>query len=229
MPDSEADRWWLDLGDVRESARVWVNGRPAGAVVAHPFRVDVTGLLKPGGNEIAIEVTNLSANRIRDLDRRGVDWKKFHDINFVDHMYKPFDASDWDTKPSGLLGPVTLVPHRTVDTVDTDRAVALQGQQDPIALVTSVSMRWRAAIQKQIAFCSAVLFRSACVIHLDTITRAACRNPGTSSVITHAPWRGRPWERGTRGRIGLGTADGNWARPPLMLCIDSRGLSAHGV
>ena len=53
-----------------------------------------------------------------DLDRRGVDWKKFHDINFVDHLYKPFDASKWDTKPSGLLGPVTLVPKRTVDVVD---------------------------------------------------------------------------------------------------------------
>ncbi len=115
VPDSEADRWLLDLGDVRESARVWVNGRPAGAVVAHPFRVDVSDLLKPGINEIVVEVTNLSANRVRDLDRRGVDWKKFHDINFVDHMYKPFDASGWKTKPSGLLGPVTLVPHRTQD------------------------------------------------------------------------------------------------------------------
>jgi hypothetical protein len=116
VPDSEADRWWLNLGDVRESARVWVNGRPASAVVAHPFRVDVSGLLKPGSNELAIEVTNLSANRIRDLDQRGVDWKKFYDINFVDHLYKPFDASGWDTKPSGLLGPVTLVPQRVLDT-----------------------------------------------------------------------------------------------------------------
>ncbi len=116
VPESEADRWCLDLGDVRESARVWVNGRPAGAVVAHPFRVDVSKLLKPGDNELAVEVTNLSANRIRDLDRRGVDWKKFHDINFVDHLYKPFDASGWDTKPSGLLGPVTLVPHRAIPT-----------------------------------------------------------------------------------------------------------------
>ena len=114
VPKPGADRWWLDLGDVRESARVWVNGRSAGAVVAHPFRVDVSDLLKPGVNEIAIEVTNLSSNRIRDLDRRSVDWKKFHDINFVDHMYKPFDASTWDTKPSGLLGPITLVPHRTL-------------------------------------------------------------------------------------------------------------------
>jgi hypothetical protein len=93
---------------------VWVNGRPAGVVVAHPFRVEVTGLIKSGSNDLSVEVTNLSANRIRDLDRRGVDWKKFHDINLVDHMYKPFDASGWELKPSGLLGPVTLHPYRVV-------------------------------------------------------------------------------------------------------------------
>ena len=114
LPERDHDGWFLDLGDVRESARVWVNGRPAGVVVAQPFRVEVTGLLQPGDNELVIEVTNLSANRIRDLDRRGVDWKKFHDINIVDHMYKPFDASGWDLKPSGLLGPVTLHPYRVL-------------------------------------------------------------------------------------------------------------------
>jgi len=112
LPATKADGWFLELGDVREAARVWVNGRPAGVVVAHPFRVGVTGLLRPGENELAIEVTNLSANRIRDLDQRGVDWKKFHDINLVSHMYKPFDASGWDLKPSGLLGPVVLTPYR---------------------------------------------------------------------------------------------------------------------
>ena len=112
LPETGADGWMLDLGDVRESARVWVNGEPAGMVVAHPFRVDLAGLTKAGENELAIEVTNLSANRIRDLDRRGVGWKKFYDINFVDHMYKRFDGSGWASKPSGLLGPVTLTPYR---------------------------------------------------------------------------------------------------------------------
>jgi hypothetical protein len=119
LPNSKTDGWHLDLGDVRESARVWVNGQPAGIVVAHPFRVDVTGLLRPGQNQLAIEVTNLSANRIRDLDRRGVDWKKFHDINLVSHLYKPFDASQWDLKPSGLLGPVTLQAERIVAAAET--------------------------------------------------------------------------------------------------------------
>jgi hypothetical protein len=119
LPEAGADGWMLDLGDVRESARVWVNGKPAGMVVAHPFRVDLAGLAKAGANELAVEVTNLSANRIRDLDRRGVPWKKFYDINFVDHMYKRFNASGWEPKPSGLLGPVTLTPYRCVAVEET--------------------------------------------------------------------------------------------------------------
>jgi alpha-L-rhamnosidase len=105
-----SDRWLLDLGDVRESARVRINGKPAGVLVAHPFRLDVSGLLKAGANTIEIEVTNLSANRIRDLDRRKVGWKKFHEINIVDHNYKKLDATVWPDEPSGLLGPVRLIP-----------------------------------------------------------------------------------------------------------------------
>lgn len=108
LPEVKAGRWTLELGDVRESARVTVNGTLAGVVVAHPFRVEVGPHLKAGRNRLAVEVTSLSANRIRDLDIRGVAWKKFHDINFVSHLYKPFDASKWELKPAGLLGPVAL-------------------------------------------------------------------------------------------------------------------------
>ncbi len=61
-------------------------------------------------NLLEIEVTNLSANRIRDLDTRKVDWRIFHDINFVNHNYKNFDASKWPLTPSGLLGPVRMTP-----------------------------------------------------------------------------------------------------------------------
>jgi hypothetical protein len=57
-----------------------------------------------------VEVTNLAANRIVDLDCRKVDWKRFHEINFVNINYKPFDASGWPLFDSGLLGPVRLIP-----------------------------------------------------------------------------------------------------------------------
>ena len=61
------------------------------------------------------EVTNLAANRIADLDRRGVGWKAYHEINFVNKDYKPFDASGWPLRDSGLIGPVTLRPVRRID------------------------------------------------------------------------------------------------------------------
>jgi hypothetical protein len=38
-----------------------------------------------------------------------VPWKRFHEINFVNRDYKPFDASAWPPLPSGLLGPARLL------------------------------------------------------------------------------------------------------------------------
>jgi hypothetical protein len=100
---------FLDLGDVRQSARVRVNGKDYGTLITPPFRVVVDNL-KPTGNTLEVEVTSVDANRIRDLDRRGVPWKTFRDINIVNLNYKPFDASDWPLTDCGLLGPVTLTP-----------------------------------------------------------------------------------------------------------------------
>jgi hypothetical protein len=106
-PDKAPEHWLLDLGKVCQSARVRLNGSDCGTLIAPPFRV-VCGRLKPRGNRLEVEVTNLCANRIRDLDRRGVKWKNFYDINFVGLDYKPFDASSWPLTDSGLMGPVTL-------------------------------------------------------------------------------------------------------------------------
>jgi hypothetical protein len=106
-PVSAGGPCFLDLGDVRQSARVKLNGKDYGTLITTPFRVVVDNL-KPKGNVLEVEVTGVSANRIRDLDRRGVPWKIFRDINFVDINYKPFDASDWPLTDSGLLGPGTL-------------------------------------------------------------------------------------------------------------------------
>lgn len=107
---ARADDWFLDLGDVRETARVRLNGRDAGHAWSLPFRLRVGEFLQPGRNVLEVEVTNLAANRIRDMDQRGVDWKIMHEINYVNILYKPFDASAWDLSASGLLGPVRLVP-----------------------------------------------------------------------------------------------------------------------
>ncbi len=112
-PAAKADDWLLDLGDVRETARVRLNGTDLGLAWSLPFQLRFDGaLLKPTGNILELDVTNLAANRIRDLDQRKVDWKIMREINFVNINYRPFDASGWAFTPSGLLGPVTLTPLR---------------------------------------------------------------------------------------------------------------------
>ncbi|HEY3397529.1 MAG TPA: glycosyl hydrolase [Armatimonadota bacterium] len=78
----------LNLGEVRECAEVWVNGKLAGAPLWPPYRVEITDLLQPGANEVVVVVSNLLANR--------------------------FAWDEWGTRgpgatlDSGLLGPVTL-------------------------------------------------------------------------------------------------------------------------
>jgi hypothetical protein len=113
LPAQGADDWLLDLGDVREVARVRVNGTELGTAWSLPFELRLGEPLRPGKHTLQIDVTNVAANRIRDLEQRGVAWKNFHEINFVNVHYKPFDAADWPLQPSGLLGPVRLVPLKT--------------------------------------------------------------------------------------------------------------------
>ena len=54
---------YLDLGKVRDVAEVELNGVSVGLTWAPPYRVDVTGTLKPGANKLQIKVTNEWTNR----------------------------------------------------------------------------------------------------------------------------------------------------------------------
>lgn len=110
LPLIQSDEWELDLGDVRESARVRINGQDVATLWAVPYKTKVGKYLKEGNNRIEIEVTNLPANRIAEYDRQKVDWRIFKEINFVKIDYQKGDYSGWETIPSGLLGPVTLTP-----------------------------------------------------------------------------------------------------------------------
>ncbi|MPY89150.1 MAG: glycoside hydrolase family 2 [Luteitalea sp.] len=115
MPAQQAEDWVLDLGDVRETARVRLNGCEVATAWSLPFKVRVGDYLRPGRNVLELEVTNTAANRIRDMDRRGERWKIMREINFVNIRYEPFDASNWKIEPSGLLGPIALIPMRRLD------------------------------------------------------------------------------------------------------------------
>ena len=102
-------QWLIDLGDVRESARVYINGQFVGCAWSVPFILDTKGTLKAGSNELRIEVTNLPANRIASLDRQGVKWRKMEEINVVDINYKKTTYDQWEPMPSGLNSPIRLI------------------------------------------------------------------------------------------------------------------------
>jgi len=99
-------RLWLDLGDVKNLAEVSVNGRPLGMVWKAPFRVEVTGALRPGPNELQIKVTNLWVNRLIG-DQQPNAAQKFT------YTTQRFYRADSLLLPSGLLGPVRIVRSAT--------------------------------------------------------------------------------------------------------------------
>jgi hypothetical protein len=97
---------WLDLGDVKNLADVTVNGKDLGILWHAPFRVDVSGALKPGANEIAIKVTNAWVNRLIGDQQPDATVK----YTFTD--FRPYRA-DSPLMQSGLLGPVRITSAST--------------------------------------------------------------------------------------------------------------------
>ncbi len=76
----------IDLGEVYETAEVFVNGESAGVRIAAPYRFDISGLLKKGNNALSIEITNTLVKENPDFFSRVAQ-----------------------QEPTGLLGPVSLL------------------------------------------------------------------------------------------------------------------------
>lgn len=110
LSEKTADDYLLTLDKLYESATVIVNGADAGIIWSLPYKLNIGKYLKQGDNEIAIKVNNLMANRIAYMDRNKIEWKKYHEINFVNIDYKHFDASNWKVQVSGIEGKVLVTP-----------------------------------------------------------------------------------------------------------------------
>ena len=98
-------RLWIDLGDVKNLAVVTVNGKNLGQVWHAPYRLNVTSALRPGANEITIDVVNSWVNRLIGDEQPGATKFTFTDV-------EPYKANS-PLLPSGLLGPVTVVREHT--------------------------------------------------------------------------------------------------------------------
>lgn len=91
----------LDLGDVKEIAAVRINGKPLGTTWCQPWRVDVGEALRPGENQLEIDVVNLWRNRLIGDAAKPAD-ERVTRTTIVAAPTEPL-------LPSGLLGPVRLV------------------------------------------------------------------------------------------------------------------------
>ena len=103
--------WRLDFGEVHEIADVEVNGEHAGVLWKRPYTLDVSRWVKPGENALAVRVTNLLINRV--LGQPDPDYSALEPLRFPLPDEKKKIAHPL---PSGLLGPVRIVPYQAATT-----------------------------------------------------------------------------------------------------------------
>jgi hypothetical protein len=125
-------RLYLDLGDVQVIARVRLNGKDLGVLWKPPYRTEITSLAKVGDNDLQVSVTNLWPNRVIGDDQLPEDceWNANGSLKqwpqwLVDGKSSPtgrFTFATWkhynrnsSLFPSGLIGPVRLLPAVEVD------------------------------------------------------------------------------------------------------------------
>jgi len=86
----------LDLGEVKDVAEIRLNEKSGPTLLLRPYRAEVTGLLQPGENVLEVTVTNALTNR---LLAAGADLTGLFGI-----------GKKLAPQPSGLIGPVRLLP-----------------------------------------------------------------------------------------------------------------------
>jgi hypothetical protein len=115
----------LNLGTVKDLASVRLNGRDLGLVWCAPWQINVTGVLKPAGNQLEIAVVNTWRNRMIGDEQFPLDYLRNTDGTvknlppwltaatprtsgrFTFTTMSPFKKGD-ALSPAGLLGPVTV-------------------------------------------------------------------------------------------------------------------------
>jgi hypothetical protein len=121
LTDKPGTRLYLNLGKVKNMARITLNGKDLGVVWTAPWQVEITSAVKRGVNKLTVEVVNLWANRLigdEQLPDDGIRDGKYPEwlLNGDKRPSKRFTFTTYrhyrSTSPlleSGLLGPVTIL------------------------------------------------------------------------------------------------------------------------
>jgi len=116
----ENEKIWLNLGEVKNLARVRLNGKDAGTVWTAPWKADISNAVKAKNNKLEIEVANLWPNRLigdeqlPDDGMKDGQWPEWMQTGkprtsgrYTFATFRHFDK-DHPLFASGLIGPVTL-------------------------------------------------------------------------------------------------------------------------
>jgi hypothetical protein len=122
MPDYKKDgKLYLDLGKVKNMARVRLNGKDLGTVWTAPWSVDITNAVKSKGNKLEIEVVNLWANRLigdEQLPYDGIEHGRWPEwlLEGKPRTSGRYTFASWrhyrkesNLLESGLMGPVCIL------------------------------------------------------------------------------------------------------------------------
>jgi hypothetical protein len=101
-------RLFLDLGTVKETASIKLNGKELGVVWCAPWRIEITEAAKTGKNELEIKVVNLWTNRLVGDKKLPVAERRTQTRMFVGWLNN-------DQLPSGLTGHVTIQSTNTMN------------------------------------------------------------------------------------------------------------------
>jgi hypothetical protein len=120
LADAPAGTLYLDLGNVKNMARVTLNGKDLGIVWTAPWHVAISGAVQLKNNDLKIEVINLWPNRLIGDEKKPYDG--IVDDKWPEWLLKgqhrtsgryTFTSTtqykvDSPLLPSGLIGPVTI-------------------------------------------------------------------------------------------------------------------------
>ena len=104
----QSQRLFLDLGEVRFVAEVYVNGESQGIVWKPPYRVDITSAVRAGRNELVVEVANTWSNRLVG-DAQNPNGKQYCRTNIAKSLTWQVPWKETPLLESGLLGPVKIM------------------------------------------------------------------------------------------------------------------------
>ncbi|MCF7675696.1 MAG: hypothetical protein K9N23_17255 [Akkermansiaceae bacterium] len=107
VPESLAkrNRLFLELGDLAEIAEVTLNGKRLGLTWLPPYRIEISGAVHTGTNQLVVRVANLWANRLNG-DSLLPESDRFTRSNLDRIQTDPTSDSSYGRVPGGKTRPV---------------------------------------------------------------------------------------------------------------------------